>query len=109
MLRHRLEHAQLFQTGAYVPLTAVGPLADHALAFARRDATHEAVVLVPRLTSRLARTPQGGMDWRGTTLELQAGRYRSLLTGEVFDGAAPLPLDRLLARFPVALLVAAAT
>ncbi|HWO09777.1 MAG TPA: hypothetical protein VNN80_09870, partial [Polyangiaceae bacterium] len=70
----------------------------------------EAVVLVPRLTSRLARTPQGGIDWHGTTLELQGGRYRSLLTGDVFDGAAPLAVDRLLARFPVALLeLAAAT
>jgi (1->4)-alpha-D-glucan 1-alpha-D-glucosylmutase len=108
VLRHRREHPHLFQAGAYIPLAAVGPLSEHVLAFARRDAVDEAVVLVPRLTSRLTRTADGRLDWRGTTIELRGGPYRSLLTGEAF-AAGPLALEQLFAHFPVALLASAAS
>jgi (1->4)-alpha-D-glucan 1-alpha-D-glucosylmutase len=56
-----------------------------------------AVTIVPRLVLRL------GEDWGRTTLRLPAGRWRNELTGEVIAGGT-VPLSRLLARFPVALL-----
>jgi (1->4)-alpha-D-glucan 1-alpha-D-glucosylmutase len=108
VLRYRREQPTLFQTGAYVPLTASGPLAEHVLAFARRDGSDEAVVIVPRLTARLAQTTDGAIDWRGTSLELGGRRYRSVLTGETLDVTGPAPLASLLQRFPVGLWVTTA-
>ena len=105
VLNYRLEHPRLFQAGAYAPLTASGPLSEHVVAFARRDGADEAVVVVPRFTSKLDRTPGGAIDWRGTALELAGQRYRSLLTGEVLDATAPIDLERLLHGFPVAVWV----
>ena len=109
VLRFRREHPRLFQAGAYVPLMASGPLAEHVVAFARRDGADEAVVIVPRLTSKLARNAAGAVDWHGTTLELPGGRYTSPLTGETFDASAPLAVERVLERFPVALLASTAS
>jgi (1->4)-alpha-D-glucan 1-alpha-D-glucosylmutase len=104
LLHHRREHPRLFQAGSYVPLAASGALADHVLAFARREADHELVAIVPRLTSRLARGPGGLIEWADTAIELPAKRYRSVLAGDTLEGAAPVALERLLTRFPVALL-----
>ena len=87
-----------------MPLTASGPLADHVVAFARRDGNDEAVVIVPRLTARLAQTAEGAIDWKGTSLELDGRRYRSVLTGDAVDGG-PLAVETLLRRFPVGLWV----
>ena len=82
--------------GAYEPLTATGPGADHVVAFARGG---HAVTVVPRFSVGLARA--GG--WAGTALRLPPGRWRDAFTGAHHDGA--VALSELLAGFPVALLV----
>jgi (1->4)-alpha-D-glucan 1-alpha-D-glucosylmutase len=85
--------------GEYRPLAARGARAAHVLAFARGDAL---VTVVPRLTVRL-RGQGGAWLWDDTALELPGGPWRNALTGEPV-GWGRVPLPRLLARFPVALL-----
>ena len=53
-LRFRRAHAELFAEGAYLPLSATGARREHVCAFARRSGTAWAVVVVPRLSARLA-------------------------------------------------------
>ncbi|HEX5114914.1 MAG TPA: malto-oligosyltrehalose synthase [Pseudonocardiaceae bacterium] len=88
----RRDRPELF-TG-YRPLTADGPAAEHALAFARTGL----VTLTTRLPVGLAAA--GG--WRDTVLALPAGRWTDVLTGTAC-GDMVAPAD-LLARYPVALL-----
>jgi (1->4)-alpha-D-glucan 1-alpha-D-glucosylmutase len=79
----------------YRPLTADGPAAEHALAFARAGV----VTVATRLPVRLAAS--GG--WRDSVLALPPGRWTDVLTGEACG--AVVALAELLARYPVALLV----
>ena len=65
------------------------------MAFARSGGL---AVVVPRLVATLAG------DWAGTEVELPGGRWTDVLTGEEVDGGGPTGLDRLLRRFPVAVL-----
>ena len=95
-LRLRADHPQLFDRRSdYLPVVARGQKAAHAFAFLRAG---EVLTLVPRLI--LGR----GGHWDDTRIELPAGRWRNILTGEG-NATGDLPLEQLLARFPVALLV----
>jgi maltooligosyltrehalose synthase len=69
--------------------------------------------LVYRLTEGAERPPLGPEVWRGTWLllppELASREYRDLYTGArvtvgEWEGKAAVPLEAVLARFPVALL-----
>ncbi|GIW07713.1 MAG: maltooligosyl trehalose synthase [Dehalococcoidia bacterium] len=79
--------------GAYEPLAAAGPQADHVVAFCRGGG---ALTVVPRLVLRLG-------EWKRTALELPPGRWTNVLTGDEWEGGR-VTLARLLRRFPVALL-----
>jgi (1->4)-alpha-D-glucan 1-alpha-D-glucosylmutase len=81
--------------GAYEPLPASGRAADHVIAFLRN---RDVVTVAPRFPLRL------GGRWEGTALTLPEGRWRNELTGEEWPPGA-VPVSRLLARFPVALLL----
>jgi (1->4)-alpha-D-glucan 1-alpha-D-glucosylmutase len=88
----RRDRPDLF-TG-YAPVAAVGPAADHVVAFDRGGA----LTVATRRPVGLQRT--GG--WQGTRIELPPGRWRDELTGaETTTGQ----LGCLLAVYPVALLV----
>ncbi|OEJ24479.1 malto-oligosyltrehalose synthase [Streptomyces agglomeratus] len=78
----RRARAEVFgESGTYTPLTAVGPAADHCVAFCRSG---EAVTAVTRLSLRLAEA--GG--WRDTALELPEGRWTDALApGRSFTGS----------------------
>ena len=91
----RCARSDLFQTGSYEPLTAVGNKAQHMVAFVRAG---KAISIVPRLVLGLAG------DWQNTTLELPPGQWQNHLTGDTLAGGRQ-PLAELLHRFPVALLV----
>lgn len=80
--------------GDYSPLEAAGSKADHAIAFLRGDS---AITLVPRLVIGL------GDDWGDTRIQIPAGHWYNLLTGETVNGGV-IPIAGILARFPVALL-----
>src|SRR3954451_24718644 len=63
--------------GAYEPLRAAGPRAEHVMAFMRGVRGGAVAAVAPRLPLRL----QG--DWQGgTTLKLPPGSWRDELTGE---------------------------
>lgn len=88
----------------YTPLHATGERADHVVAFLRGSLGNDEVLTVaPRLVAGL-----GGRfaawTWGDTMLEIPEGRWTCALSGNVVDGGA-VPLEQLLAAFPVALLV----
>jgi len=78
----------------YWPLAARGARAEHVIAFARGD---QVITVVPRLVLKL------NQDWQDTALELPAGEWHNVFSGETLSGA--VRLDAMLAKFPVALLV----
>ncbi len=93
-LRARRDHPERF-TG-YRPLSAGGVAAPHAVAFAR----HGVVAVATRLPIGLAAL--GG--WGETALPLPDGSWTDAFTGASVSGSTPLA--GLLARYPVALLLA---
>jgi (1->4)-alpha-D-glucan 1-alpha-D-glucosylmutase len=98
-LRLRRDRPELFE--GYRPLAADGPAAEHALAFERGDG--QLVTVATRRPLTLERS--GG--WPGTSLTLPGPAgvpWTDLLTGRAM-GAGAIPLDALLSRYPVALLV----
>ena len=122
-LRARADHAPLFARGTYQPLAAHGPRGANIFAFARRSAArapnNAAVIVVPRLTHAFAPTaPPIGDSWQGTDLRLPATfadtRWRCAISHReiIFPRAAGptdsvirVPLTKILAAFPVALLL----
>jgi (1->4)-alpha-D-glucan 1-alpha-D-glucosylmutase len=113
----RRDLAGLFSVGDYVPLEVVGPAADHAFAFRRRHGDNQAVVVVPRLLTRLLpeapSLPLGEAIWQDTCLKLpdeQDQPFHNVFTGErhqpAHDGeVATLRLSSIFGEFPVALLL----
>ncbi|MFJ3223851.1 malto-oligosyltrehalose synthase [Streptomyces sp. NPDC086783] len=96
-LRLRRRRPDVFgEAATYTPLDAVGPAADHCVAFTRSG---EVLTAVTRLSLRLAEA--GG--WRDTRLELPPGRWADVLTpGREFSGHARVA--ELFAELPVTLL-----
>ena len=98
-LQLRRRRPELFgPSGTYQPLHAKGMRADHVVAFARGG---EAVVVVPRLVHGL------GGQWGRTSLELPAGEWQDEFSGRRQRGGR-VQVARLLADFPLALLMPAA-
>jgi (1->4)-alpha-D-glucan 1-alpha-D-glucosylmutase len=116
-LHCRRERPGLFSQGEYLALESTGPLADHVFAFARRDGQHLAIVVVPRLITRLIAdptTPPDKIAWQDTRLVLPADysgvQWHNVFTGEMLsavesDGRCSLCATDGLAYFPIALFV----
>ena len=120
----RGDMASLFALGSYVPLRIEGPMADHALAFARLHGGRAIVVAVSRLVAKAlhsAPDPFSSMNvpasfWSGTAALLPRhlhGRRlaRSFARADAPDiapqgGTGRVPLAELFAALPVALLEA---
>jgi (1->4)-alpha-D-glucan 1-alpha-D-glucosylmutase len=92
-LRLRRAHPELFTT--YRPVPAHGPVGRHVVAFDRGGV----IAVATRLPLGLARA--GG--WCDTALSLGVNEVKDLFTGRVYSGGE-VPLDNLLADYPVALL-----
>ena len=107
----RARRSEAFAPGAsYRPLEVSGPAADHVVAFARDGSV---ATVVPRLPLRLARGRIGAglvapaSRWGSTRVELPAGRWRNVLTGDlhrVSPVSRGLRVAQALSHFPVALL-----
>ncbi|MDQ7783444.1 MAG: malto-oligosyltrehalose synthase [Desulfomonilaceae bacterium] len=106
----RRAHADLFQTGEYVPLRAGGVLRDHVMAFARHSHDRWAVTIVPRFTTSLVRDgrfPLGETVWGDTRIPVPGG-----MPAELEDAVCKRPVStgggllvaESLKEFPVALL-----
>ncbi|MBX9719607.1 MAG: malto-oligosyltrehalose synthase, partial [Microbacteriaceae bacterium] len=93
-LRARRDRPELFTR--YAPLPVVGAAARHGIAFDRGGA----VTIATRLPVALER--DGG--WHNTVVVLPGRSVIDAITGERFGGGE-LPLGRVLARYPVALLL----
>lgn len=110
--RHRA--AKLFSGGAYLPLMMTGPLADHAIAFARTSGSKFAIIVATRKPARLigdhgtlAIPPE---RWRSTAIVVppvfQGATCRSALHRSKEWGLAhDLALSEVLHPFPIALLL----
>ena len=108
----RRAHPGLFNGGQYVPLHADSGREDNIVAFALRRNGSAVIAVAPRLFARLMSeddvAPLGERVWGAARITLPnglTGTFQDVLTGEGFDLQQGLPLARLLARFPVALLV----
>ena len=99
-LRLRREKSESFVDGAYVPLFAAGPGAEHVLAFGRGPTADDVDVLAlsMRHTAALAAT-----GWGDTVFHLPPGSWTDALSGRQFSGTVR-PAD-LFAALPVAALV----
>jgi (1->4)-alpha-D-glucan 1-alpha-D-glucosylmutase len=115
-LDFRKAHADLFETGDYLPLSASGKRAEHVAAFARRSRDEWALVAVPRLVASLCasgQTPAGRRVWRNTAITLPAKaprRWVNVFTEEglrTFDEprSRAIHLCDVFRGFPVALLM----
>jgi (1->4)-alpha-D-glucan 1-alpha-D-glucosylmutase len=79
---------------SYRPLVAQGDKSAHIVAFTRGE---RAITVVPRLIMKL------GGTWADTVFGLPKGCWHNTFTNETFYGG-DIPVAKLLARFPVALL-----
>ncbi|MFT0866124.1 malto-oligosyltrehalose synthase [Pseudomonas sp. CAM1A] len=113
VLDARQAHPELFQRGAYLPLTVQGRHADQVLAFARLGQGECAIIVVPRLASALlgtAATPLiPAQNWDDTRLVLPFALSPANCSG-LFGGGAVTPsrelmLSTVLAEFPVNVLI----
>lgn len=95
-LHLRREHPDWFgPEGGYTPEWATGVRAANVLAWRRGEGC---LAVAP------IRGTQANRRWEDTSLALPDGKWRNLLTGELWD-SSPVRLHKLLARFPVALLI----
>ena len=91
----RREKPEWFDANAnYAPLFADGPKKDHLIGYIRGE---NVITLAPRWSAKL------GGSWAATVVEIPAGRWKNLLTGDVLQGGR-LRVQSLLNRFPAALL-----
>ena len=117
-LSARRAYAELFENGTYIPLVVEGPRAANLVAFARRYEDTQAVVAVPRMSSRLLEEGGSLSDpdfWQNTQVVLPAEAagegYRNLITAESHagikgdDGRSSLGVSSLMANFPWVLLI----
>lgn len=114
ILQHRRAHPRLYASGHYIPLTATGACSDNVCAFARSDAGHSVIVIVPRFLSQmntLAGDIPASLDWNSTAVllpeSISGKTITNLLTGDQWpleEHRSRLRLDHVLQSLPLALL-----
>jgi (1->4)-alpha-D-glucan 1-alpha-D-glucosylmutase len=108
-LRYRAHHRDVFEHGDVIPLPATGPHSEHVVAFARGTGDHACIIVLPRLTTRLADSsplPTGHDVWGDTIIPLPEqlrGRWHNALTHET-HAASALSVALLFESMPFALL-----
>jgi (1->4)-alpha-D-glucan 1-alpha-D-glucosylmutase len=117
MLGLRNHRPELFREAEYIPLRVTGEKAKHVLAFARKAADRVLITAVPRLCAELLGgklNPLGNSEiWGNTRIKLLPtieGRFENVFTGELVESerhsnTESVPLTRLFANFPVAVLI----
>jgi len=113
-LNVREAYSDLFQDGEYIPLPVVGQRQEHVCAFVRRGGRRCALVVIPRLLTKLVGVgviPVGQDVWGEDLLLLPDGvpeHWFNIFTGErlkVSGTEKRLPLFGILGKFPMALLI----
>jgi (1->4)-alpha-D-glucan 1-alpha-D-glucosylmutase len=109
-LDFRRQHAQLFLKGKYIPLRIQGAHRESVFAFARQYRRSWAIVVVPRLTTRIASEqamPLGQNAWGDTRIPLPARspqEWSDIFTKAPAASGPELAVGSLLSDFPVAIL-----
>jgi (1->4)-alpha-D-glucan 1-alpha-D-glucosylmutase len=114
-LSFRRSHRSLFEEGSYLPIDVSDGARDHICAFARQKGETRALVVVPRLITKLLRAerpPVGEETWGSSALVLPEDapdRWINVLTGEKLKGLPAkqrnsLRLANVFGSFPLALL-----
>jgi (1->4)-alpha-D-glucan 1-alpha-D-glucosylmutase len=113
LLTLRRSEPELFDRAPYLPLAIRGEGRGHVVALGRQWGSRWVVTVVPRLVMTLAGPqtwPMGPEVWADTEVVLPAGApdgLRDVFTGSTVDaGGSGLLVARVLAGFPVAVLVA---
>ncbi|HEY1797876.1 MAG TPA: malto-oligosyltrehalose synthase [Stellaceae bacterium] len=106
LLAFRRDHAALFESGAYEPITAEGTNAEQIVAFLRRGAGALLLAATARYPARLA--AEGFAAASGIPLPeaLHKTAWRDILSGAVYPPAARLRANELFGPLPAAVLVA---
>src|SRR5262245_21098921 len=116
-LRSRRDHPRLFATGTYLPVATSGPHEETIFAFVRQQDGVSAMVVAPRMLTRLVgseQAPCGAEVWGETLLHLPEAaaspRWLNVFTGENLvvrwtRGQRVLPAAEVFANFPVGLLM----
>jgi (1->4)-alpha-D-glucan 1-alpha-D-glucosylmutase len=116
-LNFRRSNLPLFQQGSYTPITVEGKHAGNVISYARGYEGSLAVAVAPCLVTQLGKAGETvapvGQVWSGSWLPLpnasDGDSFRNVFTGEVLaassrNGSVGLPMEEVLAVFPVALL-----
>jgi (1->4)-alpha-D-glucan 1-alpha-D-glucosylmutase len=108
-LEVRRKFPALFHSGRYTPLYADAGREENIISFSLSEGADSVIAVAPRLFSRLMDAdelaPLGAKAWADARLPLQ-GQYVDVLTGARHEARnGQVALARLLAVFPVALLV----
>jgi (1->4)-alpha-D-glucan 1-alpha-D-glucosylmutase len=113
-LRWRREWLEVFSEGDYIPVEAEGQRKPHICAFARRHGERWALIIAPRLLTRLVRTGRpatGKRVWGEDSLTLPPGAPEQWLNGftgdtiQVPPETRKAPLSAVFDQFPAALLL----
>ena len=106
LLALRADDPVLFATGDYTPLAASGSRAAHVCAFLRSDGGRSVAVIVPRLVAGL-HSSSDVPDWGDTSLGLPTGTaWHDILADQRHAAGGQIAVSRLLAQFPVSVLIA---
>jgi (1->4)-alpha-D-glucan 1-alpha-D-glucosylmutase len=112
VLAERARRGDLYRQGAYLPLYAEGRAGDHVVCFARRLEAAVAVVIAPRFFVSLVgpdAMPLGAEVWGDTRIALPGAfpaEWQDVVGGGRVRSEGSLRVADVLARFPVALLIA---
>jgi (1->4)-alpha-D-glucan 1-alpha-D-glucosylmutase len=112
-LRARRERRDLFLSGSYTPLQAVGSKNQHVVGFARERPKEVAIILAPRLSYTLAggvTHPSWGKLWNETQIPVPSSPgtvLESVFTGQKISVGEDrrVSCSEVFAHFPVALLL----
>ncbi len=116
-LEFRRDHPELFASGAYVPLKALGKRTRHVIAFARRARNDCVIIAAGRFFAGLEGASDSFPDaaaWSDTKLTMPADfaarRYIDLFTGYTVKarteaGVASLSMAEVFGRMPISMLV----
>ncbi|CAN5406734.1 malto-oligosyltrehalose synthase [soil metagenome] len=107
-LRFRRDHSELFASGDFRPLKALGPAAEHVFAFLRTYESQVCLVVVPRLTAQMPAATDAA--WQETRLALpQECRRRSwqdvLANRSWTEQDGSVTLATVFAKLPLALFI----
>jgi (1->4)-alpha-D-glucan 1-alpha-D-glucosylmutase len=112
-LNFRRERSSLFTEGDFVELKAIGPCAEHVLAFVRHHNREWTLFIAPRWLARAQETTRGDIHsiFRDTTIRLPQGApqlWENIFTGENIPSSGTdrksIAVGDALLHFPIALL-----